>query len=187
MYASLNKVSKSILCVCTLAVALSCPLQTPAKTGLQNQNSDKVAVMELMREGSEYFLERDFEKAIVPYQKALDLEKQQRTLEKNLWYVLVDNLGMAYGISGDLEKAKDTFAYGIEKAPDYPMFYYNMACTYGEKDDMDKAIEYLKLAFARRENMIPGEKMPNPATDSSFQRFVNDEKFIAALKELKKK
>lgn len=187
MHASRNNLSKFALCLCTLAIALSCSLQTRAKADPLNQNSDKGAVMALMQEGSEYFLKQDFEKAIVPYQKALDLEKEKRTLDKNLWYVLVDNLGMAYGISGDLDKAKETFAYGIEKAPDYPMFYYNMACTYGEKNDMDKAIEYLKLAFDRRENVIPGEKMPNPATDSSFQRFVNDEKFKTALKELKKK
>ena len=94
---------------------------------------------------------------------------------------------MAYGITGDLDKAKETFEYGISKDADYPMFYYNMACTYGEKDDMDKTIEYLKLAFDRRENMIPGENMPDPATDSSFQRFMKDEKFKAALKELKQK
>lgn len=186
MHASPNRVSKFILGLCTLAIVLSCSSPNQAKPDPQNQNSGKAAVMALMQEGSEYFLRRDFEKAIVPYQKALDLEKEKRTLDKNLWYVLVDNLGMAYGISGDLDKAKETFAYGIAKEPDYPMFYYNMACTYGEKDDMDKAIEYLKLAFDRRENMIPGEQMPNPATDSSFQRFVNDEKFIAALKELKK-
>jgi tetratricopeptide (TPR) repeat protein len=151
------------------------------------QNENAKAVMELVREGSYYYLKHDFESAIPPYQKALDLEKQNRTLDKTFWKVLIDNLGMAYGITGDLDKAKETFEYGISKDPDYPLFYYNLACTYGEKKDMDKAIEYLKLAFDRRENMIPGEKMPNPATDSSFKRFMNNEKFLAALKELKQK
>jgi tetratricopeptide (TPR) repeat protein len=151
------------------------------------QNDNSKTVMDLMQEGSYYYLKHDFESAIPPYQKALDLEKQKRTLDKTLWKVLVDNLGMAYGITGDLDKAKDTFEYGISKDADYPLFYYNMACTYGEKKDMDKAIEYLKLAFDRQENMIPGEKMPDPATDSSFERFMKDEKFLAALKELKHK
>ena len=119
--------------------------------------------------------------------KALDLEKENRTLDKTIWKVLVDNLGMAYGITGKLDKAKATFEYGISKDPDYPLFYYNMACTYGEMKNRDKAIEYLKLAFARKENMIEGEEMPDPATDSSFERFMNDERFLAALKELKEK
>ena len=35
--------------------------------------------------------------------------------------------------------------------------------------------------------MIEGEEMPDPATDSSFADFMQDEKFQAALKELDKK
>jgi tetratricopeptide (TPR) repeat protein len=151
------------------------------------QNQDAGAVMELVAEGSYYYQKHDFKAAIGPYQKALDLEKHKQTLDKTFWKVLVDNLGMAYGITGDLDKAKETFAYGISKDPDYPLFYYNMACTYGEMKDMDKAVEYLKLAFERRENMIQGEEMPDPSTDSSFKRFMKNEKFRAALKELKQK
>jgi len=147
----------------------------------------KSQVLTLISEGSDYFLKGDYEKAIGPYQKALDLEKENPTLDKTIWKVLVDNLGMSYGISGNLDKAKEIFEYGISKDADYPMFYYNMACTFGEKKDMDKAIEYLKLAFDRRENMIPGEEMPDPATDASFERFMKNEKFRAALKELKQK
>ena len=60
---------------------------------------------------------------------------------------MVDNLGMAYGISGDLKKAKDTFEYGLSKDPKYPMFNYNMACTFAEMNDVDKAISYLQQAF----------------------------------------
>ena len=187
MHASLTKVFRLVLVAYAFTALLVCSSQAPTAASTLLQGSSASTVMELMREGSYYYSKHDFEKAIGPYQKALDLEKGRRTLSKTLWKVLVDNLGMAYGISGDLDKAKETFAYGISKDPDYPMFYYNMACTYGEKDNMDKAIEYLKLAFDRRENMIPGEKMPNPATDSSFERFMQDEKFKAALKELKKK
>lgn len=162
-------------------------LLTVLAPAVVSAQGDSKEVMSLMEEGSYYFLKHDFKSAIPPYQKALDFEKQHRTLSKTLWKVLVDNLGMAYGISGDLAKAKDTFEYGISKDADYPMFYYNLACTYAEQDDMDKAIEYLKLAFDRRENMIPGEKMPDPAKDNSFERFIKNEKFQAALKELKQK
>lgn len=158
------------------------------QSGMSAPSGQKASqVMELMQEGSAHYLRRDYKKAIAPYQKALDLEKQKRTLEQNLWRVLVDNLGMSYGISGDLKAAMEIFGYGISEDPEYPMFYYNMACTYGEMDNMEKAIEYLRLAFARKDNMIQGEKFPDPATDSSFARFADNEKFIAALKEMKKK
>jgi tetratricopeptide (TPR) repeat protein len=145
------------------------------------------SAFELMREASAHYLRRDYEKAIGPYQKALDLEKVNPTLDKNLWKVLIDNLGMSYGITGKLEKAKEVFAYGIEKEPDYPMFHYNMACTYAEMKNMDKAIESLRLAFQHKENMIEGEIFPDPANDDSFKRFMKNEKFRAVIEELKQK
>jgi tetratricopeptide (TPR) repeat protein len=182
MTASFPKFALIVFSACAL-LATSMPLCAGAKTRVQDED----AVMELLRQGSYHYQKRDFKAAIGPYQKALDLEKQERVLDKTLWKVLVDNLGMAYGISGDLKKAKETFEYGISKDPDYPLFYYNMACTYGEMDDMDGAIKYLKLAFERRENMIEGEEFPDPATDSSFERFMKNEKFLTALKDLKKK
>jgi tetratricopeptide (TPR) repeat protein len=140
--------------------------------------------LELMREASAFYLRRDYKNAIGPYQRALDLEKDNRTLSGTLWRVLIDNLGMSYGITGDLKRAKQTFEYGISKDPKYPLFYYNLACTYGEMNDRDKAIENLKLAFERKQNIIKGEKMPDPSRDSSFERFRNDPKFQAALKDL---
>jgi tetratricopeptide (TPR) repeat protein len=155
--------------------------------GAAAQGDSAKAVMDLMEEGSYHFLKHDFQAAIPPYQKALELEKQDRKLSNTLWKVLVDNLGMAYGITGNLDKAKETFEYGISKEPDYPMFYYNMACTHAEKENMDKAIEYLRLASDRRENMLPGEPFPDPAKDDSFARFMKNPKFLAALKELKQK
>jgi tetratricopeptide (TPR) repeat protein len=142
------------------------------------------AAMRYFKEGSAHYIREDFKKAIGPYSKALELEKQQPTLDKNLWRVLIDNLGMAYGVSGDLAKAKETFEYGLSKDPNYPMFYYNLACTYGEMHDIDHAIANLKLAFQHKANAIPGEGMPDPATDSSFERFLGNERFRQALSEI---
>jgi len=157
------------------------------ETGIVTDAQNGESAMAYLQEGSAYYLKHDFKRAIPPYQKALDLEKEHPTLSKTLWKVLVDNLGISYGITGDLKKAKEVFEYGISKDSDYPMFYYNLACTYGEMKDMDKAIEYLKLAFVRKENMIEGETMPDPATDSSFERFMKSQKFLDALKEINNK
>src|SRR2546421_863549 len=138
----------------------------------------------LLEQGSKFFLDGDYKRAIPPYQKALDREKEISTLGETIWRVMVDNLGMAYGISGDLKKAKDTFEYGLSKDPKYPMFNYNMACTFAEMNDVDKAISYLQQAFQNKENMIKGERFPDPWTDDSFQRFMKNDKFVNALKEM---
>jgi tetratricopeptide (TPR) repeat protein len=46
--------------------------------------------------------------------------------------VLIDNLAMAYGISGQHEKCLATLDKGLALAPDYPFFHFNRACTYAE-------------------------------------------------------
>jgi tetratricopeptide (TPR) repeat protein len=149
-----------------------------AETGSQATSASYLA------EGSKYFLKGQFDKAIRPYQKALDLEKSDRKLEASFWRVLIDNLGMAYGITGDLKSAEEVFQYGISKDPTYPIFYYNMACTYAERNDLDNTIKYLKTAFGYKQNMIPGERMPDPSKDDSFQRFMQNETFRRLIKSL---
>lgn len=179
---AVNAIAPALL----LALLTTCLASAVAAQGKADSKPDAAReVMKNLRDGSAYFLDGDYKRAIPPYQRALDSEKQQPTLGKNLWRVLVDNLGMSYGITGDLKRAKETFEYGLSKDPTYPMFHYNMACTYAEMEDEDRAIDYLRDAFKYRENMIEGEHMPDPARDDSFARFMRDERFLKALKEIK--
>jgi hypothetical protein len=133
--------------------------------------------LDYFKEGSRYYVAGDFKNAIGPYQKALDLEKQKPELDPKYWRVLVDNLGMAYGIAGDLDRAEQTLVYGVSKDPNYPMFYYNLACVYAGRNDMNKTMDYLRRSFALKSNVIPGEAMPDPRHDDSFQPFMSDETF----------
>lgn len=136
-------------------------------------------------EGSTYFKNGQYDKAIVPYRKALDLERTDRKLDEKLWRVLIDNLAMAYGITGDLKSAEEVLQYGISKDPTYPLFYYNMACVSAERNDLDNTMKYLTTAFGYQQNIIPGESMPDPRKDDSFQRFLQDEKFRKLIDSLK--
>jgi tetratricopeptide (TPR) repeat protein len=140
--------------------------------------------MELFRRGSAFYIQGNYRKAIEYYQPAMDLEMKRPQIGKTYWTVLVDNLGMSYGISGDLEHAKQVFQYGLSKEPAYPMFHYNMACAYAEGGDLESTIGYLKTAYQYRSNSLPGESMPNPRNDSSFQRFMKDPRFLQTLAEL---
>ena len=149
-------------------------------------NQQQSSAMEYMKEGSEFYLKSEFKKAIIPYSKALELEKKHPELDPILWHVMVDNLGISYGITGDLKNAKETFEYGLSKDDKYPLFYYNLACAYAEMEDLENAIAQLKLAFKYRKNMLPGETMPDPGTDDSFQRFMRNKRFVAFLSDLKK-
>jgi len=95
--------------------------------------------------------------------------------------VLIDNLGMARGMTDDIKGSLAVLEYGISKEPAYPMFYYHIACGYSELNDQDNAIKYLRLAAKYKANMISGETFPDPATDNSFHNFAGGEKFKNAL------
>jgi hypothetical protein len=140
-------------------------------------STDNRTSLQLFLEGSIYFRANDFQKAIDPYRHALELEKKDPKLDRDLWRVLVDNLGMAYGISGDLDHSEEVYNYGLSKDPQYAMFFYNMACVNAERGDMDKTIPFLQKAFAFKANMIQGETIPDPRRDDSFQRFMSNDRF----------
>lgn len=134
--------------------------------------------------GSIYYLHQDWARAASHYERSLQLERQKRALSQTQWNVLVDNLGMAYGMSGKISKAKATFEYGAQENPTYPMFRYNLACADSELGDLDGAMDQLKLAFQYKSNSNPGEGIPDPAKDDSFKRYLSDPRFARLTKQL---
>jgi tetratricopeptide (TPR) repeat protein len=129
--------------------------------------------------GTLYFNKEDYIKAAEFYQKALNRYSEfgKNDLQKDEWRVLYDQLGMSYGMSGQLDKAKLVLEEGIQKDPEYPMFFYNLACVYAEKGDYENFIGSLTKAIKYKKNMIPGEVFPDPKKDPSFEKYINDKKF----------
>ncbi len=169
---------RAALAVALAVVAASCASGRPSPA--------ESAALEraYLRDGSRAFLARDFPAAVDLYARALELERQQPSLPRNDWRTLVDNLGVAYGISGQLERSRETFAYGLSKDPEYPMFHYNLACAHAELGERDAAIAELELAFRYEANMIEGETMPDPRNDPSFARYLLDDAFNRALQRI---
>jgi len=91
--------------------------------------------------------------------------------------VLTDQTGMAYGISGNLEKARSIFEAGVAADPKYPLYYYNLACADAGENKLTAARTHLQQAFAHRADLIPGEEMPDPTTDDSFTPFRGNREF----------
>ena len=146
-----------------------------------------LSVVAYVSQGSKLYLKKNYAEAAAFYQRALDMEKQKRTLNQDMFRVLVDNLGMSYGISGNLPKAKETLEYGITQDATYPLFYYSLACMYGEMDKMEEALGQLRLAYKYRANMIPGEgPVPDPLKDDSFRNFVKNDTFVQAVREMQR-
>jgi predicted Zn-dependent protease len=91
---------------------------------------------------------------------------------------------MAYGISGKLKKAQALLEDAIHQDPEYPLNYYNLACAYADQGDKEKVLSNLSLAFEHKDHVLKGEQMPDPRSDSSFQKYVRDEDFIKLMKKL---
>lgn len=142
-------------------------------------------VMEDLGSGSYYFLKKDYLKAAAYYQKVLQRKDPEAALNRNSWRVVVDQLGMSYGLSGELDKAQELFEWAIPNDPEYPMFYYNLACTFAEKNLLDRALENLRLAFQYKQHMLKDESFPDPLTDASFKKHRKVKTFWSELKKLK--
>jgi hypothetical protein len=112
-----------------------------------------------------------FEKAITRLNAPSDPETE--TMKR----VVTDQAGMSYGMSGDVPKARAIFEKAVAADPDYPLYYYNLACEDAEEKNLAGAKKHLQEAFDRKANVIPGESMPDPTQDDSFLPYRGNKEF----------
>lgn len=127
--------------------------------------------------------------AIMYYRPTLDhLEDGSITAvdTKTMRRVLTDQLVMAYGMSGDLKRSREAAQAAIARDPDYPMYYYNLACADAEEGNAAAARQHLQQAFDRRANTLKGEMMPDPTKDDSFLKLKSNKEFWAFVQSLPK-
>jgi predicted Zn-dependent protease len=134
--------------------------------------------------GHSLFRQQKYSEAIEPYEKARELERNGQALGGEGHRILVDQLVMAYGISGNLKKAHDLLDEAIQQDPEYPLNYYNRACAFAEEGDKDKMLANLALAFEHKDHVLKGEQIPDPRSDSSFQKYLSDPDFVSLMKKL---
>lgn len=132
--------------------------------------------------------EQQFASAAPLFELALDRlknipEKDNRTARR----ILIDQAGMAYGISGNLAKARTIFTKAVADDPDYPMYYYNLACADAEGKNLAGAQKHLQEAFDRKANVNPGEQMPDPTQDASFTPYRDNKQFWSFIESLRSK
>jgi Tfp pilus assembly protein PilF len=125
-----------------------------------------------------------FEMALVKLKEdpgiAARMMKDTRTATR----VVTDQAGMSYGMSGDIPQARRLFEKAIAEDPDYPLYYYNLACADAEEKNLVGARNHLQQAFARKANVISGENMPDPTKDDSFLPYRDNKEFWAFLESL---
>jgi tetratricopeptide (TPR) repeat protein len=147
-------------------------------TGQAESSSSLVAQGEAARTQSNYALAARF------YQRAFDLEKVNRTFDNDTFLDLISKLALAYRMNGDLDKAKDTLDYGLSQNATYPIFHYDMACTYAQMGKVDESLGQLRLAFQYRSKVAAAQVPANPEEDKCFSKIANDPRFAAEVQQL---
>jgi hypothetical protein len=122
-----------------------------------------------------------FEKALAKVSE--DHGQSAKTMQR----VITDQAGMSYGMSGNISRARAIFEKAVAADPDYPLYYYNLACADAEEHNLAGAKKHLQEAFDRKANVIPGESMPDPAKDDSFLPYRNNKDFWAFVEGLEGK
>ena len=149
---------------------------------ITREHPDNIAAQ--MYLGQTLFKEEKFAAAIIPYEKVLSLEKSGTKLTLTQHRILSDQLAMAYGVSGRSADAKALLQESVRTDPGYPLNYYNLACVSADEDDKAGVLKNLSLAFQHKDQMLPGEHMPDPASDPSFKKFAQDADFKTLLTRL---
>jgi tetratricopeptide (TPR) repeat protein len=111
------------------------------------------------------------------YEKALAKLNEDSSSTRTMKRVITDQAGMSYGMSGNIAKARAIFEKAVALDPDYPLYYYNLACADAEEKNLAGAKKHLQEAFDRKANVIAGEKMPDPSQDDSFLPYRNNKEF----------
>lgn len=122
------------------------------------------------------FRKHQFAGAAVAYRSAL-ARVDQSVDPKKFRRVVTDQLSMSLGLSGDLSGSRAVNEAAIKKDPDYPLYYYDLACADAEAGDARAAKDHLQQAYERRTHLIAGEVFPDPTADDSLQKLRSDGAF----------
>jgi tetratricopeptide (TPR) repeat protein len=154
----------------------------PDESGLQSPGVENSS--SFMAQGDEFKAESNYAAAARAYQRAFDLEKANRTFENDLFLDLISRLAFAYRMNGDLNKAKATLDYGLSQSADYPIFHYDLACTYAQMGKVDETLGELRQAYAHSAKVAPTQVPASPQEDSCFSKIANDPRFAAEVQKL---
>jgi len=146
---------------------------------ITRQHPDNIAAQ--MYLGQTLFKEGKFAAAIAPYEKVRSLEQSGTKLTLTQHRILGDQLAMAYGITGRPGDAKALLQDSVRTDPGYPLNYYNLACVFADENDKTAVLKNLSLALQHKDEVLPGEHLPDPASDPSFKKYAQDAEFKALL------
>jgi len=131
-----------------------------------------------------YGMAEKYSSAAEEWEKARKLDDAHKQLTPQQRHNVLDGLGVSLALDGDIDRSMAVYRDAIKEDPDYPLYHYNLACGYAEKSDLDRALPELQKAWELRDNLPSGMRFPDPHKDSSFERYVGNQKFEDAVRNM---
>ncbi|HEY6348268.1 MAG TPA: hypothetical protein VI636_02550 [Candidatus Angelobacter sp.] len=156
----------------------------PDESGIKVPGQSQETSSSLMAQGDEAREQVNYASASRFYERAFVLEKANRTFDNDMYLDLISRLGFAYRINGNLAKAKETLIYGLSQNSNYPIFHYDLACTYAQMGQIDESLGHLNTAYQHRAKVAPTQLPAYPAEDTCFQKIATDPRFVNAVQKL---
>ncbi len=147
--------------------------------GVRFNESYRPSPYDDMRYGSVFFMRRDFKAAAARMRRAYEREKEPRTLDRETWVLLVDQLGLAELVGGNPGAARTLCDEALKREPKVSVLYYNRAASYAAEGNAAEAVKDLERAYENRASMMPGRKLADPAQDPLFEKIRGDAAFTA--------
>jgi tetratricopeptide (TPR) repeat protein len=120
--------------------AESSAIGTPALKFKKQTARDTAAAIEANRQGLTYYQQRDWNRAIYYFTRAVESDP----LQPNAYY----NLGLAYRENGEGANARDAFIYALDLKPDLHNARYMLALALKDLHQTDSAIGQLNKVLA---------------------------------------
>ncbi len=99
---------------------------------------------ELLNQGFDFYLKKEYDTAIEKYNKALDIDENY----KEAWHYL----GVAYRHKGEYDTAIEKYNKALDIDENFKEAWYGLGVAYGHKGEYDKAIEKYNKAIDIDEN-----------------------------------
>lgn len=95
--------------------------------------------LEIQRTGASYYNRGEYEKAIVAYKRAIEINPDSTEVHFHL--------GMAYSSLGKYKEAVEAYTRAVRIKPDYAAAYYNLGHAYSNLNRHDKAIKAFRQSI----------------------------------------
>jgi len=154
-------------------------LKKAKKLDSKEEKSDDAKAKEYLLKGSNFFDNKDYNRAITYYQKAIKIDPN--------FVEAYNNLGIVYEKIGDYEKAISYFKKVIEIDHQYIEAYTYIASIYIRLEDYQKALTYSKKAYQMKPDNVNNNIAVYLALGTAYgglRDYINAKKYYQKAREL---